>query len=237
MDVPNISDVAVGKPEGPPVLTDHHPEVSLLRLAYLNKPEVPILLLGTIAAVAAGAVYPVYGSILSSAIASFYKPPAELKKGTIFWALMFVVLGMASFLATLAEIYLFSVARSELIRRIRSMCFEKVVQMEVGWFDEAAHSSGAMGARLSTDAASVRVLVGDSLALIVQNIATALAGLLIAFIASWQLSLIILVLLPLIGVSGYAEIKFMRGFSADAKVRYNTEHFFFYFCRKMFYLV
>ena len=100
------------------------------------------------------------------------------------------------------------------------MCFEKVVHMEVSWFDVPLHSSGAIGSRLSADAASVRALVGDALALIVQNISTAIAGLVIAFIASWQLALIILALLPLIGVNGYVQMKFLKGFSADAKVYY-----------------
>ncbi|KAK2648763.1 hypothetical protein Ddye_016252 [Dipteronia dyeriana] len=61
--------------------------------------------------------------------------------------------------------------------RRRSMCFEKVVYMEISWFDEAKHSSGAIGARLTTDAVAVQSLVGDALALLVQNIATVVAGL------------------------------------------------------------
>jgi len=92
--------------------------------------------------------------------------------------------------------------------------------MEVGWFDEPQNSSGAVGARLSADAASVRTIVGDALGLLVQNLASALAGLIIAFIASWQLALIILVLIPLIGLNGYVQMKFMKGFSGDAKVSY-----------------
>jgi len=92
--------------------------------------------------------------------------------------------------------------------------------MEVGWFDEPEHSSGAIGARLSADAASVRALVGDALGLIVQNIATALTGLIIAFVASWQLAFIVLVLVPLIGMNGYIQMKFMKGSGTDAKVEY-----------------
>ena len=92
--------------------------------------------------------------------------------------------------------------------------------MEVGWFDEPEHSSGAIGARLSADAASVRALVGDALGLLVQNIATALAGLIIAFVASWQLAFILLVLVPLIGINGYIQMKFMKGSNADAKVSF-----------------
>jgi ATP-binding cassette subfamily B (MDR/TAP) protein 1 len=109
------------------------------------------------------------------------------------------------------------------------MCFEKVVHMEVSWFDEPEHSSGEIGARLSADAAIVRALVGDSLSQLVQNIATAVAGLVIAFSASWQLALVILVLLPLIGLNGFVQVKFMKGFSADAKVYSLIHDLVFYY--------
>jgi ATP-binding cassette subfamily B (MDR/TAP) protein 1 len=142
---------------------------------------------------------------------------------------MFMTLGLASFVVYPSQTYLFSVAGCKLIQRIRSMCFEKVVHMEVSWFDEPEHSSGEIGARLSADAAIVRALVGDSLSQLVQNIATAVAGLVIAFSASWQLALVILVLLPLIGLNGFVQIKFMKGFSADAKVHSLIHDLVFYY--------
>ncbi|KAK4586298.1 hypothetical protein RGQ29_023461 [Quercus rubra] len=196
------------------------PEVSLHRLAHLNKPEIPVLLLGTIAAVANGLILPVHGILLSNTIKIFYEPEDKLCKDSIFWALAFIVLGVASLLAQPSKSYLFAIAGCKLIRRIRSKCFEKVVYMEVSWFDEAKHSSGALGARLSADAAFMRGVVGDALALLVQNIATAIAGMVIAFTANWLLALIIFVLLPLFGVRVYVEMKFMQRSSADAKKMY-----------------
>ncbi|KAG7971189.1 hypothetical protein I3843_07G123300 [Carya illinoinensis] len=196
------------------------PKVSIRRLAYLNKPEIPILLLGAIAAIINGAILPIFGILLSRVINSFYKPPHQLKKDTNFWALIFVVLGVVSFLAIPARAYLLSVAGSKLVERIRLMCFEKLVRMEVGWFDEPEHSSGTVGARLSADAATVRALVGDALGQILHVIASAVAGLVIAFVASWQLAFIVLALIPLIGINGYIQVKFMKGFSADAKMMY-----------------
>ncbi|KAH1229406.1 ABC transporter B family member 11 [Glycine max] len=196
------------------------PEVPLSRLASLNKPEIPVIVIGSVAAIANGVIFPIFGVLISSVIKTFYEPFDEMKKDSEFWALMFMILGLASFLIIPARGYFFSVAGCKLIQRIRLMCFEKVVNMEVSWFDEPENSSGAIGARLSADAASVRALVGDALGLLVQNFATALAGLIIAFVASWQLALIILVLIPLIGVNGYVQMKFMKGFSADAKMMY-----------------
>ncbi|XP_052302906.1 ABC transporter B family member 11 isoform X7 [Populus trichocarpa] len=196
------------------------PDGLIRRLAYLNKPEIPVLIAGAIAAILNGVIFPIFGVLLSNVIKTFFEPPHELRKDSKFWALMFMTLGLASFLVFPTQTYLFSVAGGKLIQRIRSICFEKVVHMEVGWFDEPEHSSGVIGARLSADAATVRALVGDSLAQMVQNIASATAGLVIAFTACWQLALIILVLIPLVGLNGIIQIKFMKGFSADAKMMY-----------------
>ncbi|KAL0418947.1 UNVERIFIED_CONTAM: ABC transporter B family member 11 [Sesamum radiatum] len=208
------SDVTSTKTTGRP------PKVPVRRLAYLNKPEVPVLIAGAISAIANGAIMPIFGILISSVIKTFFESPHKLRKDSKFWALMFVVLGCASLIAYPARTYLFGVAGQKLIRRIRLMCFEKVVNMEVGWFDEPEHSSGMIGARLSADAATVRALVGDALAQIVQDLSSATVGLAIAFAASWQLALIILAMIPLIGLNGYVQIKFMKGFSGDAKAMY-----------------
>ncbi|XP_035548260.1 ABC transporter B family member 11-like isoform X2 [Juglans regia] len=217
----SVQETEAGKTSTPASAPAQLPlEVSLCRLAYLNKPEVPVLLLGTIAAAANGVILPSFGIVISGVIKTFYESGDELRKDSTFWALIFVLLGVASLLAQPSKSYFFAVAGCKLIRRIRLMCFKKVVYMEVSWFDEADHSSGALGARLSADAASVRGLVGDALALLVENLATAIAGLVIAFTANWILALIILVLLPLVGVNGYLQIKFLKGFRADAKKMY-----------------
>ncbi|XP_072958940.1 ABC transporter B family member 11-like [Typha angustifolia] len=206
------------KPGSPDPLPQH--EVSFRRLAYLNKPEIPILVLGSIAAIISGVIFPIFAILLSNVINTFYEPPHKLKKDSKFWSSMFLVFGVVSLLAIPASSYFFAVAGSKLIRRIRLMTFEKVVNMEVEWFDDPDNSSGAIGARLSADAAKVRSLVGDALSLVVQNTATLIAGLVIAFASNWQLSLLILALIPLIGINGWIQLKFMQGFSADAKMMY-----------------
>ncbi|KAJ0512946.1 putative Type 1 protein exporter [Helianthus annuus] len=97
---------------------------------------------------------------------------------------------------------------------------QNYLYMEVGWFDKPENSSGAIGARLSANAASVRGLVGDALAQIVQDLSSAIRGLFIAFTACWQLTFIILAMIPLASINGYVQMRFMKGFSADAKLMY-----------------
>ncbi|KAF9592483.1 hypothetical protein IFM89_015054 [Coptis chinensis] len=216
----HICETTAGLESTSPAPIGQTQEVPLRRLATLNKPEIPVLLLGVISAMVNGVIFPIFGVLLSSVIKTFYEPEDKLRKDTRFWAFMFIILGVASFVAAPATAYFFAVAGCRLIQRIRSMCFRTVVHMEIDWFDEPEHASGAIGAKLSADASTVRSLVGDALALLVQNAATAVSGLVIAFVANWTLALIILVLIPLIGVSGYVQMKFMKGFSADAKMMY-----------------
>ncbi|KAL0459172.1 UNVERIFIED_CONTAM: ABC transporter B family member 11 [Sesamum latifolium] len=217
----NVVEKAYREAHTPPSLQHKiEQKVSLYRLACLNKPETPELVLGSLAATVNGAILPLLGLLLSSMIKAFYEPPHKLRKDSKFWACMYIVLGMASLLATPLRTYFFAVAGCKLIKRIRLMCFEKVVHMEISWFDRIENSSSAVGSRLSVDATSVRNLVGESLAILVQNISTVIAGLIIGFGASWELSLIILVMLPLIGLNGYLHMKFITGFSADTKKLY-----------------
>ncbi|XP_027153546.1 ABC transporter B family member 4-like [Coffea eugenioides] len=219
--VVSMQETALGKSQEPVLMPSNmDQQVPLYSLAYLNKPEIPQLLLGSLAAVVAGAILPIFGVILSRAIKTFYEPPHELHNNSRFWALMLVVLGVSALLATPLKTYYFAVAGCKLIRRIRLKCFEKIVHMDISWFDRQENSSGRISSRLSIDATSVRSLVGESLSLLVQNSATAFAGLLFGFAASWRLSLIVIVTLPLIGLNGYMHLKSLSGFGADAKKLY-----------------
>ncbi|PIN25673.1 Multidrug/pheromone exporter, ABC superfamily [Handroanthus impetiginosus] len=197
-----------------------HKKVSIRRLVHLNRPEWPYLLLGSIGAGTYGIMFPIFGLLFSSAIRIFYAPPHELRKDSKFWGLMMVLLGACSLVAPLVQNYFLGIAGGKLIQRIRSLTFKKVVHQEISWFDDPANSSGAVGARLSTDASTVRSLVGDALALIVQNISTVIGGLVIAFAANWLLAIIIVAVVPLIGLHSFLQMKFYKGFTSDTKTMY-----------------
>ncbi|CAN6336920.1 unnamed protein product [Urochloa humidicola] len=195
-------------------------KVPLSRLISLNKPEMPVLLLGTMAAVVSGVIFPILGVLISSSIKSFYEPPHQLRKDSQFWTLMYVASGVVSFISLPVEYFLFGVAGGKLVERIRSLSFESIVHQEISWFDKPSNASGTIGARLSVDASNIRRLVGDSLALMVRSTVTVLVGFIIAMVANWRLALVATIVLPLGGLQGFLQIKFLEGFSADAKEMY-----------------
>lgn len=115
-------------------------QVSIRRLAYLNKPEIPVFVIGSIGAGVHGVIFPVFGLLLSSSIKMFYEPEHELRKDSRFWALIYLGLGVITFLVVPFQNYFFGIAGGKLIRRIRAMSFEKVVHQEIKWFDDPANS-------------------------------------------------------------------------------------------------
>lgn len=126
-------------------LTDEENErrrkkVSIKRLAALNKPELPVLALGSLAACVQGVIFPMFGLLISTAIKIFYEPPHELKKDSKFWALMFLGLGCVTFVAIPVQNYFFGIAGGKLIQRIRSLSFQKIVHQDISYFDDPANS-------------------------------------------------------------------------------------------------
>jgi ATP-binding cassette subfamily B (MDR/TAP) protein 1 len=110
------------------------------RLAHLNKPELLIIMLGSLSAAVHGALFPIFGTMIASAIKSFYEPPDKLRRDSSYWALMSVVLGILSIISVPAEHFLFGVAGGKLIERIRAMTFRSIVHQEISWFDNPKNS-------------------------------------------------------------------------------------------------
>ncbi|EFJ12488.1 ATP-binding cassette transporter [Selaginella moellendorffii] len=194
---------------------------AFLRLAALNKPEAPLAVAGGLAAAGHGVLFPLFGLLLSNMIGTFFETSRhKLRKDVDFWSAIFTALAAACLIVVPAQIASFGLIGQRLIRRIRRQSFGAVVRQDIGWFDDPSNSSGAISARLSTDAAYVRSLVGDSMSLAAQNVATIVTGLIIAFAANWTLALLILALVPLLALQGATQTKMMTGFSKNAKETY-----------------
>ncbi|TKW26095.1 hypothetical protein SEVIR_3G163501v4 [Setaria viridis] len=120
-------------------------KVPLSRLISLNEPEMPVLLLGTMAAVVSGVIFPILGLLISGSIKSFYEPPDQLRKDSRFWTLMHVASGVVSFICLPVEYFFFGVAGGKLVERIRSLSFKSIVHQEISWFDKPSNARRFVG--------------------------------------------------------------------------------------------
>ncbi|CAF4584196.1 unnamed protein product, partial [Rotaria socialis] len=65
---------------------------------------------------------------------------------------LMVLFSLIPCFTTLLHSVLFSISGCALIKRLRIKAFSSMLRQEVGWFDRSGNNSGALCARLSTDA-------------------------------------------------------------------------------------
>ncbi|KAJ1063049.1 hypothetical protein K5549_012524 [Capra hircus] len=73
------------------------------------------------------------------------------------------------------------------------------MQQEIGWFD--VHDVGELNTRLTDDVSKINEGIGDKIGMFFQAMATFFTGFIIGFTKGWKLTLVILAISPVLGLS------------------------------------
>eukprot|EP00644_Phytophthora_capsici_P007535 jgi/Phyca11/546556/estExt2_Genewise1Plus.C_PHYCAscaffold_210421 len=195
------------------------------RVWKMTLPEWKFMALGVLGAAVYGAVYPVNGLLIGVSIKLYsetYKTKHEMLHDMRYYSLYLGVLAIACCVAITLMNYGFGVASNRLVARVRVATYGAMLRQEVGWFDLPENSPGALVSRLTSDSAVLHSMASENLSRAVVGVATTVIILALSFLYSWQMTLVMTAIVPLLVGCNFMRIKNMRG-QVNAKTTNNAD--------------
>ncbi|XP_076769219.1 ATP-dependent translocase ABCB1 isoform X2 [Arvicanthis niloticus] len=135
----------------------------------------------------------------------------SLEEDMATYAYYYSGIGAGVLIVAYIQVSLWCLAAGRQIHKIRQKFFHAIMNQEIGWFD--VHDVGELNTRLTDDVSKINDGIGDKIGMFFQNITTFLAGFIIGFISGWKLTLVILAVSPLIGLSSALWAKVLTSFT------------------------
>uniref|UniRef100_F6S2T0 Bile salt export pump n=1 Tax=Ciona intestinalis TaxID=7719 RepID=F6S2T0_CIOIN len=197
------------------------PDVGFGRILKLNQPEWYYMAGGCVFAAIAGAADPVNAILFAEVLTIFTLTDVEEQKAkAVLYALIFVGVGVVTFIAYCCEATLFAKSGMELTVRLRMMAFQAMMRQDIAYFDDHKHSTGALCTRLSTDASRVQGCTGVRIGTVIKNFSSLGVALGIAFAYGWKLTLLTMAFIPFLILGGLLEMQLLIGKEEKEKQAY-----------------
>mmetsp|Transcript_47908 Transcript_47908/g.124377 ORF Transcript_47908/g.124377 Transcript_47908/m.124377 type:complete len:1323 (-) Transcript_47908:3301-7269(-) len=194
--------------------------VKISEVAKLNRPELPFFFLGLLAASITGVSFPVFSVIFGEVLNVFTLRGDELMSRVSFFCLLFFILGLVSALASYFENFCFNFMGEKLTTRLRDLSFKSILRQNIAWFDNDDNTSGKLNSKLAAESTLVKGIFGDRMSQFVRFAATLIAGMVIAFIASWRVTLVVIGCFPVVMAANFLRMRTVKASAAGKKDAY-----------------
>ena len=131
------------------------------------------------------------------------------------FATILIVLFAATSILTAIRMYLFTVAGERIVARLRQRLFKAVVHQEIAFFDH--HRTGELTNRLSADTTVVQNTATVNVSMFLRHALTVIGAVGILLWTSWQLTLVMLSLVPVAVVAGLFYGRLVRRLSKQVQ--------------------
>ncbi|CAF4700599.1 unnamed protein product, partial [Rotaria sp. Silwood1] len=175
----------------------------IYKILKFNIPEWYWILLGTIVSLGFGTTQPFFGWISSNIYRSYAIPDHQEQERLIrIYTIICFCIGLGAGMSQFISSICFAKSGEALTMRMRKLTFSAMLRQEMSYFDHESNTVGALVTRLSSDSSALKGLTGIRIGIILQSVGAAFTGLIIAFIASWKMTLVVLCFSPVILLAG-----------------------------------
>ncbi|KJE91990.1 efflux ABC transporter [Capsaspora owczarzaki ATCC 30864] len=195
---------------------------AIAKFAQIARPERTMMLVGAVAlslSVAVNLFLPYsLGSLLADAAETGSNTTTttsngEVREKTSFSTIVnmtFVYMAIYVFgsLMTSTRAFAFSIAGERLVRRVRCALYASILSQPMSFFDKAR--SGELLNRLSADTDLLKHTISLSLAQALRFLVQVIGGTLFLFYLSWQMTLVLLSVIPLVALGGWCYTRKAR---------------------------
>ncbi|OQS02150.1 ATP-binding Cassette (ABC) superfamily, partial [Thraustotheca clavata] len=198
-------------------------DVSFSKIMGMTKPERKYLIVGFIACIVNGFSMPCVALIIANVMGAmqrnfslFVATKDTSHLHTLYTEVrdqscIFIGIAVGMFIVMYVQTYTFRVIAEKLTTRLRNMHFQALMRQDIGYFDQDGHTTGALTTDLATYATKVVLIAGESQGRILQSAFTLVAAMIISFgLGSWQLTLVMLAVFPLMMLAAVARHREMH---------------------------
>lgn len=134
---------------------------------------------------------------------------------------MFFVVALANLLAYAIFGWVSNVVAQHILKSYRLELFNNIMRQDMAFFDEQAHSTGALVSRLSAEPQNIMELLSMNLGMIFVNIINVVSSCVLAIAIGWKLGLVLTFgALPPLLVAGYVRIRLESKLDEDTNERF-----------------
>lgn len=181
-----------------------------LQFTFANRQDIILIIFACMGSLIAGCSMPMVSLLLGKGINNFSPSMDKTDLNTRIkdMVINFMLAGAGIFIGSIMMVFFWSIVGKRLTNKVSEEYFRVLMRQEQGWFDQT--NAFEFATKVQTQVKTIENGIGQKVGLALLAISQFVSSFLIGYITSWQLSLVLMSMLPLLGLGGWCMSKAMQ---------------------------
>ncbi|CRL21768.1 Cyclic peptide transporter [Penicillium camemberti] len=183
------------------------------------RPNILLIILGLVMSTIIGASYSSNAILFGNTVGGLSpcKGTAHIRHSGNLFGLMFFVVGIVELFANVIGGCAYGWAADQTLYRIRMNSLRSLLSQTMTWHSAEGRSPGVLIAYITGDASAISGLTGTTIGLLLATAVNLFAGVIIAFIVAWKISIVLVPTIPVLLVAGFMKLRVQGQFAERHK--------------------